>query len=101
MSAAKTTTKNAVAPDAFDFRETAKKAIGKYSQRSMLVDAMMWSRIVGEYEQERAQLLAACDELEGTLAATASASDLTDKGHAAVRQVLASARAAIAKARGK
>jgi hypothetical protein len=32
------------------FRDTAKKAVERYEQRGMVVDAIVWGRIVGEYE---------------------------------------------------
>jgi len=32
-----------------NFREFARKAIEKYEQRGMLIDAMLWSAIIGHY----------------------------------------------------
>lgn len=41
-----------------NYRRFAQKAIEKYSQKEMLIDAMMWSQIIGRYEKALQTLLA-------------------------------------------
>lgn len=59
--------KTAATIDARRFRETARKAVEKYEERGMVVDAIVWGRIVGEYEalieQLRASLVRALGQL--------------------------------------
>lgn len=37
--------------DVSNFRDVAKKAIAKYADTGMILDALLWGRIVGLYEQ--------------------------------------------------
>lgn len=41
------------------FRDAARKAVAKYEQRGMMVDALVWGRIVADYEDDRTRMLAA------------------------------------------
>lgn len=45
--------------DKTNFRQAATDAIAKYADRLMLVDALLWGRIVGLYEERIAELEAA------------------------------------------
>lgn len=51
--------------DKSNYREFAKKAIQKYLDKNMLVDAMVWSKIIGFYEAENKRLNDAINSLMG------------------------------------
>jgi hypothetical protein len=42
-----------------NYRQTARKAVERYVTRGLILDAIFWSRIIGCYEAELAEIIAA------------------------------------------